>query len=121
LVSVIDDDTSVLNSLRNLLASAGHRVELFASAESFLESGRLEKTGCLVLDLRMPGMGGAALFSKLIASGQKVPVIILTAVTEGAEREGFLRRGAVAFLPKPFRAADVLAAVRAALAMSAAG
>jgi FixJ family two-component response regulator len=111
----VDDDTSVLKSLKNLLTSVGHRVEVFGGAEAFLESKHLRETGCLLLDLRMPGMGGAELFSRLIAAERVIPTIILTAVSEEEERERLLDRGAVAYLTKPFRAADILMAVRDAL------
>jgi two-component system response regulator FixJ len=115
IVSVVDDDTSVLRSLRNLLTSTGHRVEVFESAEAFLESKHLGKTGCLLLDLRMPGMGGAELLARLIAAERVIPTVILTAVSEEDERERLLGRGAVAYLTKPFRAADILLVVRDAL------
>jgi FixJ family two-component response regulator len=115
LVAVVDDDTSVLRSLKNLLTSTGRRVEVFGSAEAFLESKHLGETGCLLLDLRMPGMGGAELFARLIAAERAIPTIILTAVSEDEERQRLLNRGAVAYLTKPFRAADILLAVRHAL------
>jgi FixJ family two-component response regulator len=115
LIAVVDDDTSVLRSLKNLLTSTCRRVEVFGSAEAFLESEHLGETGCLLLDLRMPGMGGAELFSRLIAAERAIPTIILTAVSEDEERQRLLNRGAVAYLTKPFRAADILLAVREAL------
>jgi len=115
LIAVVDDDVSVLRSLRNLLASVGLRVRAFESAEAFLESSYLPETRCLLLDLRMPGMSGTELFSRLEASGHRIRVVVLTAVTDGDERERLLRQGAVAFLTKPFRSADVLRAVHDAL------
>jgi FixJ family two-component response regulator len=114
-VAVVDDDTSVLRSLKNLLTSTGRRVEVFGSAEAFLESKHVGETGCLLLDLRMPEMGGAELFSLLIAAEPAIPTIILTAVSEDEERKRLLGQGAVAYLTKPFRAADILLAVRDAL------
>jgi FixJ family two-component response regulator len=119
LVSVVDDDASVLRSLENLLVSTGLRVETFGSAEAFLASDHLAETGCLVLDLRMPGMSGLELFSRLTVAAPRIRVIILTAVTNDDERERLLRQGAVAVFTKPFRAADMLLAVRGALGMSA--
>jgi FixJ family two-component response regulator len=116
-VAIVDDDAPVLRSLKNLLVSAGLRVETFASAEVFLASGRLAETGCLVLDLRMPGMSGLELFSRLATEDPPVPVIILTAVVDEDERERLLREGAAGFFTKPFRAADMLLAVRRALQM----
>jgi FixJ family two-component response regulator len=119
LVSVVDDDTSVLRSLRNLLDSAGLRVETFGSAEAFLASGRLAETACLVLDLRMPGMSGQELFSRIAGDEGRVPMVILTAETSDDERERWLTNGALAFLTKPFRAADILVVVRRALRTNA--
>jgi FixJ family two-component response regulator len=118
LVSVVDDDTSVLRSLRNLLDSVDLRVETFASAEAFLASGRLVETACLVLDLRMPGMSGQELFSRIAGDDRRVPVVILTAETSDDGRERCLAKGALAFLTKPFRADDILVAVRRALGIN---
>jgi CheY-like chemotaxis protein len=87
LVSVVDDDTSVLRSLRNLLDSAGLRVETFGSAEAFLTSGRPAETACSVLDLRMSGTSGQELFSRIAGDEGRVPVVILTAETSDDERE----------------------------------
>jgi FixJ family two-component response regulator len=115
LVAVVDDDVSVLRSLRNLLASVRLRVEVFDSAEAFLESSHVAETRCLLLDLRMPGMSGTELFSLLIASGYRIRIVVLTAATDGDEMERLLRQGAVAVLTKPFRSADVLRAVYDAL------
>ena len=78
-VSIVDDDASLRRSLRNLLMSAGLYVETFESAERFLDSSSRNTTGCLVLDLRMPGMGGLGLLKRLVASGCHIPVIIMTA------------------------------------------
>jgi FixJ family two-component response regulator len=114
LVCVVDDDGSVRGALRNLLRSAGLQVETFDSAEAFLVSSRAASASCLVLDLRMAGMSGGELLTALRASGSPVPVIILTAAEE-AERERVMAQGAFGFLTKPFRPAQVLAMVRAAL------
>ena len=114
-VSVVDDDASLRRSLRNLLSSAGLSVETFESAEVFLESGSLDTTGCLVLDLRMPGMGGLGLLRRLAASGPRIPVIILTAHRDEEMRQRTLQAGAVAFMEKPIRGPALLDAVRSAL------
>jgi FixJ family two-component response regulator len=115
-VSIVDDDASLRRSLRNLLMSVGLYVETFESAEVFLESGSRDNTGCLVLDLRMPGMGGLGLLKHLMASGSRIPVIILTAHGDDDTRQRSLHAGAVAFLEKPVRGATFLDAVRSALA-----
>jgi len=118
LVCVVDDDTSVTQSLRNLLASEGLQVETFDSAEAFLESDRHQVARCLVLDLQLPGMGGSELFARLATGERPIPVVILTAGCDDQVRERMLRDGASAFLTKPFRAADMLLAVRTGLSLS---
>ncbi len=114
-VCIVDDDASLRRSLRNLLMSVGFRVETFQSAELFLESAHRENPGCVVLDLRMPGMSGLDLLRQLAASGSRIPVIILTAHGDDETRRRSLQAGAVAFLEKPFQSAALLDAVRTAL------
>jgi len=115
MVSIVDDDPSLRRSLRNLLMSAGLSVETFESAEMFLESGSMDKTGCLVLDLRMPGMGGLGLLKHLAESRARIPVIILTAHGDDDMRQRTLQVGATAFLEKPVRGPALLDAIRTAL------
>jgi len=115
MVSIVDDDASLRRSLRNLLMSAGLPAETFESAEMFLESGALDNTGCLVLDLRMPGMGGLGLLKRLADSGTRVPVIILTAHADDDMRQRMLQMGATAFMEKPVRGPALLQAIRSAL------
>ena len=114
-VSVVDDDASLRRSLRNLLLSAGLRVQTFESAEVFLQSGSGEQTACMVLDLRMPGMGGLELLRHLRASGSRVPVIILTAHGDDETRQRSLEAGAMALLEKPVRGDALIRVVRSAL------
>ena len=114
-VSVVDDDASLRRSLRNLLSSVGLLVETFVSAEEFLSSAHRERTGCLVLDLRMAGMQGFDLLRHLATSATRVPVVILTAHGTEDARQQCLEAGAVAFLTKPFQANVLLDAVRMAL------
>src|SRR5215475_3226915 len=117
-ISVVDDDASLRRSLRNLLMSAGFRVETFESAEVFLDSGAMVKTGCLLLDLRMPGMGGLGLLKRLAASGIRMPVIILTAHGDEDMRQHTLEEGAIAFLEKPVKGPVLLGAIRSALGVT---
>ena len=114
LVAIVDDDRSVLGSLENLLRSTGHRVAGFSSGPAFLASGILAETCCLILDLQMPEMSGHEVF-ELVAARHPVPVIVITAHGDDPVRARMLRDGAVAFFTKPFRAAEILAAVRAAV------
>jgi FixJ family two-component response regulator len=115
IVSIVDDDESLRRALRNLLGSVGFRVETFASAETFLQSTHRERTGCLVLDLWMPGMNGLDLLRHLSAAGARIPAVILTAHGDDETRERSLQSGAVAFLRKPFNGTALLDAVRTAL------
>lgn len=116
LISVVDDDESVRESLDSLIRSVGLAARLFASAEEFLNSVHLRDTDCLILDLRMPGMSGIELHRHLLASHCKTPVIFITAhgPQEEVRSEGF-KNGAVAFLTKPLDEDEVLNAVRSAL------
>jgi FixJ family two-component response regulator len=115
IVSVVDDDESLRRSLRNLLGSVGFRVETFASAEAFLQSVHRNQTGCLVLDLRMPGMNGFDLLRHLSGMGLRIPAVILTAHGADEARQRALQAGAVAFLSKPFNGNALLEAVRTAV------
>jgi len=115
LVSIVDDDGSLRRSVRNLLTSVGFRVETFVSAEAFLGSIHRENTGCLVLDLQMPGMTGLDLLAHLAATDSRIPAIILTAHGDDETRRRTLQAGAIAFLGKPFNSNALLDAVRSAM------
>jgi two-component system response regulator FixJ len=115
IVSIVDDDESLRRSLRNLLGSVGLRVETFASAEDYLQSHYREQTGCLVLDLRMPGMDGLELLRHLSGLGSRIPAVVLTAHGDDEARRRSLQAGAVAFLTKPFDGNALVDAVRTAL------
>lgn len=113
LISVVDDDESVRESLEGLMRSVGFAVKTFSSAEEFLKSDQLRETACLILDLRMPGMAGLELQRRLIADRHQIPVIFITA--HGSDREAraeALRNGALAFLDKPLSEDVLLNAVR---------
>jgi FixJ family two-component response regulator len=114
-VSIVDDDLSVLQSITNLLRSAGLGVRAYSSAEAFLEADEFADVGCLVLDLRMPGMSGFELQRLLEKSDCRVPIVVVSAHGGGLARAQVLCRGAVSFLDKPFRADELLGAVEAAL------
>jgi FixJ family two-component response regulator len=115
LVCIVDDDASLRRSLRNLLSSVGFPVQTFDSAEAFLDARPGDGIGCVVLDVRMAGMSGLDLLKHLMASGSRIPVIMLTAHADEDTRRRSLEAGAVAFLEKPVRSAALLEAVRAAL------
>ena len=116
LVSVVDDDESVRESLQGLLRSVGFAVRVFASAEEFMNSSHLSDTACLILDVWMPGMSGPELQRKLAGAGFKIPLIFITAHGEDEQvREQAMRGGAVDYLLKPLRDEAILNAVRVAL------
>lgn len=102
LVSVVDDDQSVRESLPDLLREFGYAAKAFSSAEEFLASGYVEKTQCLIADIAMPGMSGPELQSELKRRDNRVPIIFITAHGLERVRAGLMEQGAVACLPKPF-------------------
>jgi len=116
LISVVDDDASVRESLESLIRSVGFAVKVFASAEDFLNSPRVLETNCLILDVRLPGMDGIDLHRHLLAKKWKVPVIFITAhASEEHIRAQALKNGAVGYLIKPFSEESLLDAIDTAL------
>jgi FixJ family two-component response regulator len=115
-ISVVDDDPSVVEAVVSLLESVGYSAAGFTSAEEFVNSAHLGRTACLVLDVRMPGMGGLELQRRLAAQVDHTPIIFITAHGGDAISAEALRQGAVAFLRKPFSQESILEAVQAALA-----
>jgi FixJ family two-component response regulator len=118
LVSVVDDDESVRESLPDLLREFGYAVETFSSAEEFLESGYVEKTKCLIADIAMPGMSGRDLQSELKRRRHRIPTIFITAHEVQALRGRLVDEGAVACLSKPFSDKALLTALNAALGVN---
>ncbi len=115
LVSVVDDDESVRESLPDLLAQLGFAVQVFASAEDFLTSDAVAHTRCLILDIAMPGMSGPDLQDELRRRRQDIPIVFITGQRDEAIRARMMERGAVDVLAKPFNEAALLQAVTAAL------
>jgi FixJ family two-component response regulator len=115
LITIVDDDESVREALQSLIKSVGLRAEVFTSAEDFLASSRWRETACLILDVRMPGMGGLELQRRLTESNYHIPVIFITAHGDEEMRRRALAADAVEFLSKPFCEDALLNAVRAAL------
>jgi FixJ family two-component response regulator len=114
-VFVVDDDESVRKALKRLIKSAGFQVETFASAEDFLNYVHRDALGCLIIDVRMPGLSGLDLQSELAASGSKMPVIFITAHDDDQARLRAVKGGAVAFLQKPFEEQALLHAICVAI------
>ena len=118
IISIVDDDISVRRSTRRLLRSSGFHTEAFASAEEFLDSKAATATACLILDLRMPGMNGLELQRRLAQTGNRVPIIFLSAHASEEDERSALRAGAVQFLRKPISKEALLSAIRDALKRS---
>ena len=118
LISVVDDDESVRESLPDLLREFGFAAQAFSSAEEFLASDCVGRTRCLVLDIGMPGMTGPDLQQELARRRREIPVIFVTAHADEAVRPRLLARGAVECLFKPFSEAALLAALNTALRVS---
>jgi FixJ family two-component response regulator len=115
MVAVIEDDESYRVAVQRLLKSTGFAVQSFASAEDFLSSGQQHETGCLISDIRMPGMSGLELQAKLNSDHCLIPTIFITAHGDEKMRLQAMRGGAVKFLAKPFDGETLLEAVRVAL------
>jgi FixJ family two-component response regulator len=114
-VAIVDDDELVRGALSGLMKLSGFPALAFASAEEYLNSGEQERTGCLIADIRMPGMSGLDLQSKLLEEHYRFPIIFVTAQGDEKMRMQALRAGAVEFLSKPFDDGVLLDCVRAAL------
>ena len=115
LVCLVDDDSLIRDSTVRLMRSFGFRVEAFASAEEFGNSGYLEETACLILDVRMPGMDGLELQHRLSEAGERIPIVFITAHADDEQERRAMEAGAVGFLYKPFSQESLLQAIRSAL------
>ena len=115
LISVVDDDESVRESLPDLLREFGFAALAFSSAQKFLSSDHVDETRCLILDVAMPGMTGLDLQRELKRRGQEIPIVFITALKDEDIRKQAHREGAVKFLYKPFGDTALLDAVNAAL------
>jgi two-component system, LuxR family, response regulator FixJ len=114
-IAVVDDDEAVRRALCRLLKTAGHRVELFDSAEDWLSAGDLERFACLIVDVRLPGLSGLELQRQLRASQFQIPILIITAHADEASRAQALDAGAIGFHFKPLDADRLLEDVSRAL------
>jgi two-component system response regulator FixJ len=119
LVMVVDDDAGVRNAMRSLLKSVGLNSALFASAQEFLDAYKPSQLGCLVLDIRMPGMSGMELQQQLNLRGAVIPVIFMTGHGDVPMAVEAMQHGAFDFLQKPFRDQDLLDRIQRAIAKDA--
>ena len=115
IVFVIDDDASVRESLRSLFQSVGLQVEMFSSADAFLQGQHPDTACCLVLDVRLPGLSGLEFQNELAETGIDLPIIFLTGHGDIPMSVQAMKAGAVEFLTKPCRDQELLDAVRSAL------
>jgi len=119
-VFVVEDDASVREALGSLVRSVGLRVELFETAREYLRRAQAEEPGCLVLDVRLPGLSGMDLQRELTAVGNPIPIIFITGHGDIPMSVRAMKAGAAEFLTKPFRDEDLLGAIRHAIARHAA-
>src|ERR1700758_589073 len=115
MVAIVDDDDLMRSALQGLMKSVGMPAQAFASAEEFLKSGQQRQAGCLIADIRMPGMSGLELQAQLNAERCRIPTIFITAHGDARMRMQALRAGASEFLSKPFDDEALLQIVQAAL------
>ena len=115
LISVVDDDRSVVEAMVSLIQSVGYQAKGFRSAEEFLKSRQLLNTACLILDVRMPSMGGFELQRRMAAGNYRIPIIFITAYDSDDVRSQAFQAGAVGLLCKPFGQESLFQGVRSAL------
>ena len=117
-IAIVDDDEPLLEALCSVMKAAGFSTRTFASAEDFLEFGERQDAGCLILDVRLPGMSGIELQRRLSDDSSAVPIIFVTAHGDASLRESLMKAGAAGFMTKPVRSAALLKEVSAALSKS---
>lgn len=114
-VFIVDDDRNILRAMQFLLRSVGLRSEVFASGDEFLEGFDAERPGCLVLDIRMPGLSGLELQERLLGAGSTLPIIFVTGHGDVPMAVEAMQKGAFDFVQKPFSEDDLLERIQAAL------
>lgn len=114
-IFVVDDDVSVRDAMSNLLESVGFDVSAYGSTEEFLRAERRDRTSCLVLDVKLPGLGGLEFQQELKKAGVQIPIIFITAHGDIPMTSRAMKAGAVDFLVKPFQKQDLLGAIHQAL------
>ena len=120
MVSIVDDDPLAREGIRELVESLGYRARAFFSAQDFLQSGALAKTGCLITDLQMSGLNGLDLQERLQAQGYRTPVIVITAYPNEKHRSRAMSAGAIGFLSKPFAEQSLIECLAVAMNRAAA-
>jgi FixJ family two-component response regulator len=118
LISIVDDDETVRVTTLDLITSMGFAAKVFPHAEDFLKSNDLRNTNCLIADMRMPGMTGLELHSRLVESGNNIPTILITAFPDERDRARARQSGVRCYLVKPFEEDDLLRCVLSALGLA---
>jgi FixJ family two-component response regulator len=114
LISIVDDDESVREATKSLMRSLSFVAEAFPCAD-FLNSDRIERTACLIVDVQMPGLSGLDLYRRLVASGKSIPTLLITAYPDEGVRTRALNAGVLSYLVKPFSEGDLLKCLHAVL------
>ena len=115
MISIVDDDETAREGTMDLIKSMGFVAKAFPRAEDFLNSDHVHSTSCLISDMRMPGMTGLELYNRLVASGNIIPTILITAFPDERDRRRAYQAGVIGYLAKPFNDEDLLTCVRSAL------
>lgn len=119
IIAVVEDDDPLRDAMESMLRSSGFSVDKFSSAEAFLNSSEQQRTDCLVLDVRLPGMSGVELQRRLLEMNVAVPIVFVTAHGDASLRELVMKAGASGFLTKPVRREMLLASIREAIGITA--
>jgi FixJ family two-component response regulator len=114
-ISIVDDDLSVREATLNFVRAMGLAAEMFPCAEDFLGSEAINKTSCLIADMRMPGMSGLELHNRLVASGTAIPTILITAFPDARDEAHARESGITFYLAKPFDKAELLTCIHSIL------
>lgn len=114
-IAVVDDDESYREALQGFMKSLGYKATAYPSAEEFLDDRQRQPADCLIADVQMPGMTGPELHARLVASGEPIPTILVTAYADERARERALQAGVKCYLTKPFNEDDLLACLKCAL------
>ena len=119
MISIVDDDQSVRDGMVDLLRAVGFDAEAFERPETFLQSSRVDRTSCLITDVRMPGMTGLELHDRLVASGKPIPTIVITAFPKDVDRKRARQAGVICYLAKPVEENELITCINSALTLSA--
>jgi FixJ family two-component response regulator len=115
MIAIVDDDDAVRRAIGRLVEASGYAASLFASADQFLASERVEEASCIITDVQMPGLSGLDLQDRLLAAGYRIPIIFITAFPDENVRRRAMNAGARAFLRKPCKGDELIVSLEKAL------